>query len=365
MKLFKLKALSALLLIPSLSVTQAAEQPKAEDLVGKFYVGLHAAMMSVDDDRRDWMNTDFDGGDGFGAEVGYRFSPEVEFRFSYTDLSFDRDDNAPDDSGSAMSIDALYFINQKNLYLLGGLNNLDIENTDISANLGAGYRYYFSKNLAAYAEGKGHYQFDENYVDYTAQIGLTYFFGGSNKSSAVTKPAPTQAAKPQSSPAKVIPVVADLDSDKDGILDSQDKCANTPTTDKVDENGCTIFAKETLTQRLLINFDNNQSVIKAEYYDDVERLAGFLKQYPNVNVTIAGHTSSQGSAKYNQTLSQKRAEAVVALLTSKYGIAPSRLDAEGFGESQLVNLDNTQKAHNENRRIEALVKVQESVPVKR
>ena len=355
MKHFKLKALSALVFLPTLSFAQSV-QPNAEDLVGKVYAGVHASRMSAAADRRDWMDTDFEGGNGLGGEIGYRYSPKVEFRFSYTDLSFNRADNAPDDSGSAMSIDALYFVNQKNIYLLGGLNNLDIENTDISANFGGGYRHYLSNNFAIYAEGKAHYQFDEHYVDYTAQVGLTYFFGESKKS-AVSKPAPTQAVKTA--------VVADLDSDNDGVIDNKDTCANTPVTDKVDAMGCTIFAKETLTQSLLINFANNQSEVSAADYADIEKLAMFLEQYPNVNVTIAGHTSSQGAAEYNEMLSQKRADAVVEILVNEYGVAADRVEGKGFGESQLINTANTKQAHNENRRIEALVEVQESVPVAR
>lgn len=358
MKNFKVKALSALVFLPAFISINATEQPNANDLVGKFYAGVHAALISPDSDRRDWNNTDFDSGEGLGGEVGYRYSPEVEFRFSYTDFNFDRDNNAPDDGGSAMSIDALYFVNQKNVYLLGGINNLDIENTDISANVGAGYRHYFAENFAAYIEAKAHYQFDDSYKDYTGQIGLMYFFGSTPKA-PVAKPAPTQMTESS------IPASTEIDSDNDGVFDSQDNCANSPKTDKVDNNGCTVFSEERLTQHLVINFDNNKSDIKSQYYDDIEKLAVFLKQYPKVNVTIAGHTSSQGAAEYNLTLSQKRAEAVVAILESKFDIASGRLTAEGFGESQLINLGNTQKAHNENRRIEALVEVLENTPVKR
>lgn len=360
MKNINIKLLSALLFLPVLSTSFAAEQPTAQDLVGKFYVGLHGALMSPDDDRVEYLNTTFEDAYGLGAEVGYRYSPEVEFRFSYTDFTYELDNGYPDETGSAMSIDALYFINQKNLYLLGGLNNLDIEKTEVSANLGAGYRYFFNEKLASYIEGKAHYQFDESYIDYTAQVGIAYFFGTTSQK-AVSQPAPTPANNTSS--MKAAPV--DIDSDKDGIFDRFDECESTPTSDKVDDKGCTLFTEKTLTQRLLINFDNNQSVIKPAYYGDVEKLAKFLKTYPNVDVTIAGHSSSQGSSKYNQTLSQKRAESVVELLTNKYGIEASRLDAQGFGETKLINLENTQEAHNENRRIEALVKAQKSIPVKK
>lgn len=361
-KLITTSLASSLLIVPALFHVNAFEQPAANDLVGKLYGGLHVVLMSADDDRLDSLvpSTDFDGGDGFGVEVGYRYSPEIEFRLAYTDLTFELENGHSDEDGSALSLDTLYFINQKNLYLLGGLNNLDIENTDISANVGIGYRHYFNNNFAVYLEGKGHYQFDDNYMDYSTQIGLTYFFGDVSSSpvAQVKEQPPVQAI-----PAKSIQ--APLDSDKDGIVDAQDDCVNTPMEDKVDANGCTIFSEEKLTQRLLINFGNNLSVIEPEYYDDIERIARFLTKYPQVNITIAGHTSSQGSASYNQTLSQKRADAVVTLLVEKYNVEAQRLMAVGYGESKLINTANTSAAHEENRRIEALVEVKSSVPVAR
>lgn len=361
MKLFKHTALlSTLILLPSFMSTQAAEQPSAESLVGKYYGGLHGTLMSADDDRVDFLNTNIDGSYGIGAEVGYRYSPEVEFRFSYTDYEFDLDDGYSDEDGSAWTVDTLYFLNQKNLYLLGGLSLLDVKSSKFSANLGAGYRYYFKEHFAVYAEGKGYYQFDHDYVDYVAQIGLTYFFGGSNKA-----PVKQPTAAPAPAPVAAATAAVALDSDKDGVLDTEDSCSNTPMSDKVDEKGCTVFAKKVFTQRLLINFDNNTDVIKPKYHDDIAKVADFLKQYPNVNITIAGHTSKSGSAEYNLKLSQKRANAVVALLESKYGIASNRLTAKGYGESQLINLSDTAQAAEENRRIEAIVEVQNSVPIER
>ena len=61
-----------------------------------------------------------------------------------------------------------------------------------------------------------------------------------------------------------------------------------------------------------------------------------LRENPTIKVEIGSHTDARGSAKYNQRLSQQRAEAVIQYLATK-GINPERLQAKGYGESQPVN----------------------------
>jgi len=63
---------------------------------------------------------------------------------------------------------------------------------------------------------------------------------------------------------------------------------------------------------------------------------------------IEGHTDTVGTADSNKTLSQRRAEAVVSYLTTKYQIDPARLQAVGMGEDGLLvsTPDNTPEARN-------------------
>ncbi|MGJ8690993.1 MAG: OmpA family protein [Thalassotalea sp.] len=360
MKKLTLSLITSALLIAG--ATNANEQPQAQDLVGKFYGGLHYNLNKPDEDRLNGIPEDFELGDGFGIEAGYRFTKSTEFRLSFTDMSIEFENGTADQDGDALSFDVLYFPTEQNYYVLGGINNLEILNdTEISANLGLGYRHYFSERLAAYAEVKAHYQFDNKYIDQSGQIGLIYFFGDSAKA---TPAKVIEAPKAAPQPVAAKPVVAKpKDSDNDGVFDNADKCPNTPASDKVDSLGCTIFTDEELSQQLLINFDNNQAVIKPNFVSEAAKIADFLAQYPHINMTIEGHTSSQGSAAYNQTLSQKRADAVVALLVSKFNVEKSRLTAVGYGETRLINSANTAAAHAENRRIEANVSVTKKVKV--
>ncbi|HYD46965.1 MAG TPA: OmpA family protein, partial [Terriglobales bacterium] len=68
-------------------------------------------------------------------------------------------------------------------------------------------------------------------------------------------------------------------------------------------------------------------------------------------IVIAGHTSSEGSDGYNQSLSERRAQAVVADLTRR-GIAASRLSATGYGEKQPIAANDDENGRSLNRRVE-------------
>ena len=61
-----------------------------------------------------------------------------------------------------------------------------------------------------------------------------------------------------------------------------------------------------------------------------------MKQYPDIEIELGSHTDSRGSSEANQSLSQKRADNVVNYLANK-GIARNRMQAVGYGESQLRN----------------------------
>lgn len=148
---------------------------------------------------------------------------------------------------------------------------------------------------------------------------------------------------------------ANLDLDADGVLDSQDKCLGTPSTDKVDADGCSIFEKKEVSVALDLLFANNSSQIRNPDSARVQEFVDFMKRYPNTQAVVEGHTSAVGSAEYNQFLSDKRAQAVRTLLINEYGVDAGRLEAQGFGESQLKDTSNTAEAHRINRRIEVKV----------
>ena len=76
-----------------------------------------------------------------------------------------------------------------------------------------------------------------------------------------------------------------------------------------------------------------------------------LKEYEKTIVQVAGHTDNTGSDAYNQTLSEKRAQAVASYLGAQ-GVQQVRLLVVGFGEGHPIADNSTADGRAQNRRVE-------------
>ena len=83
-------------------------------------------------------------------------------------------------------------------------------------------------------------------------------------------------------------------------------------------------------------------------------LAEFLNGEPEARIRIVGHTDSQGGDDFNQNLSQRRAQAVGSYLMTQ-GIANTRVEVAGMGESQPIASNDTAAGRAENRRVEVTI----------
>jgi outer membrane protein OmpA-like peptidoglycan-associated protein len=101
-------------------------------------------------------------------------------------------------------------------------------------------------------------------------------------------------------------------------------------------------------------FDFDSSTLKAGAYDEIARVAQVLVQYPQTNITIAGHTDNKGTETYNQQLSERRAQVVKNALAGQ-GVNPGRLSVVGYGESRPVASNNTESGRQHNRRVEITI----------
>ena len=103
---------------------------------------------------------------------------------------------------------------------------------------------------------------------------------------------------------------------------------------------------------LQINFQINSANLTPEAAQQLDALgtAMISPQLSYAQFSIYGHTDASGSAEYNKTLSEKRAEAVKTYLIGKFDIAPDRLYTAGYGEEKLKNTANPNAA--ENRRVQ-------------
>src|SRR5690606_37188953 len=132
------------------------------------------------------------------------------------------------------------------------------------------------------------------------------------------------------------------DEDKDGVPDDLDQCPGTPEGAKVDAQGCPLRLEETVSMRLNVKFDFDKAELRSVDEPEVDRLATFLREYPDTDVVIEGHSDSQGDAGYNQKLSQQRAQAVREYLVREHRVAPSRITAIGYGESRPTAKNDTE-----------------------
>ncbi|QQX81492.1 OmpA family protein [Shewanella sp. KX20019] len=310
-----------------------------------------------DDDPYAW---DVFGGylfnDNFGVELGYRDLGRAE----WVDYS-----NKLNDVGArGMNLGLVTFwpfANRWSLSAEAGALNYVISNnknygseyysdSGVAPYIGAGIGYNITDNLKVQAKYRRYENLDEdkwktlemesNYWG----LELSYRFGSKSK--------------------PVVPVAVVVgDADMDGVNDDIDQCPNTPSTHKVDSNGCTIYQELEDKFDIEAKFATNSAIVQESSYGDIKALAEFMSKHPNAEVTIAGHASNTGAADYNMALSERRAIAVADVLINEYGVAPAKVSSMGYGITQPLIEGRSAEANKANRRIEAHVSGTEKVPV--
>ncbi|MFZ5697134.1 MAG: OmpA family protein [Pseudomonadota bacterium] len=171
-------------------------------------------------------------------------------------------------------------------------------------------------------------------------------------------PPPVAAVVAAPAPAPVVAapvVVAPVDTDGDGVVDANDNCPDSKRLAKVDEAGCYLVLKETVTIAINIKFPTGSSRIDAAGNAEIQKLADFMNQYPQSSVEIGGHTDNRGAAATNRKLSQARADSVRKTLIEKFNIAGDRVSAKGYGPDQPIADNDTPEGRTANRRVEGVV----------
>lgn len=221
---------------------------------------------------------------------------------------------------------------------------------DTIGNLGLGAYYRINDALSLRGEGRAIYNFDNDWWEGLALAGLNVVLGGH-----LAPAAPVPVVEPI--PVEPI-IVTDGDDDQDGVLNSVDKCPGTPLNVVVDADGCPreITADDALRMELRIFFDNDKAVIKDQYKPEIQKVAEKMNEYPNSTASIEGHASKTGpSARYNQRLSEARANAVKSMLVNQFGIAPQRISTVGYGYDRPIADNNTAEGRAMNRRVYAII----------
>ncbi|CAM5318268.1 Outer membrane protein OmpA-like peptidoglycan-associated protein OS=Sphingobium scionense OX=1404341 GN=GGQ90_001990 PE=4 SV=1 [Sphingobium scionense] len=100
-----------------------------------------------------------------------------------------------------------------------------------------------------------------------------------------------------------------------------------------------------------ITFAFNDASVQPQFRPTLDEVASILSQYPKTYIDVYGHTDSDGSDAYNQTLSERRAQSVANYLSS-HGVQSARIATRGFGESQPIASNATEEGKASNRRVE-------------
>jgi len=301
---------------------------------------------------------DFNSDIGATVSIGYRFNSPWAIELS----NFWGDASEVATGGSAdidnLKLEALYYIWEDRFspYAAFGVGNTTVNANDDAFdrdtntfNLGGGFHYQLMGNLSFRGDLRFMRDYGQADNDVALSGGLTYHFGSNH----------TEQSAPVS-------LRRELDSDGDGVMDSSDRCPNSPRGAVVNEFGCILVAEPVpepvkaevpavMNVRLEVNFTTDSSVVGANYFSEIERVAEYMNANPNATVVIEGHTDDRGTEKYNQWLSARRAEAVAGVLEKRFGIVSERISSKGLGETSPLVANDSPENMAINRRVIAVI----------
>jgi outer membrane protein OmpA-like peptidoglycan-associated protein len=101
-------------------------------------------------------------------------------------------------------------------------------------------------------------------------------------------------------------------------------------------------------------FDSGQFTLRPMAREKLAKISGIVLAYPTLMLAVEGNTDSVGTAEFNQTLSEKRAESVRTYLT-RQGVPEGSTTAAGFGKSRPIASNDTSDGRQQNRRVELIV----------
>lgn len=308
-----------------------------------FFISSMLTHYQVGNDRK--FSSDY----GSTIGVGYQFENEWAMEISHIRASvFDKTNQSGLDINH-IKLDALYVIHEDRWspYAAFGIsqgkydfiNQLDIKETYF--NFGGGFTYKIFEQLSLRSDLRFLRRKNNGDLDVNASIGLFVDFGHQ---------------KPNVSAHNSLRRT-DLDTDQDGVLDQHDLCPNSKIGWSVNEQGCQIRTEELVSPsniRFLINFPNDSSDIEDKYSEVMSNVSEFMHTNSSLSVIFIGHTDDKGTRKYNQSLSERRANSVARELIYRYNVDASRIGVKGYGETRPIveNIDELNRA--KNRRVEAI-----------
>ena len=143
------------------------------------------------------------------------------------------------------------------------------------------------------------------------------------------------------------------DTDGDGVNDETDSCMHEPGL--AANNGCPVI-DTTVIQKIntaanQIFFETGKSTLLKVSYKALDTITKILESNPAYKLSIEGHTDNKGNKTANQLLSEKRAKTVLLYLIFK-GILQNRMQSIGYGQDRPIANKNFVEGRSKNRRVE-------------
>jgi outer membrane protein OmpA-like peptidoglycan-associated protein len=150
------------------------------------------------------------------------------------------------------------------------------------------------------------------------------------------------------------------DTDLDQIPNPEDKCPFQPgvaDTQDPSKHGCPKFTLVVVKKGIIeikeqVLFETGRSVIKPDSFELLRQVAQVMRDNPEFNVEVQGHTDNVGGKAYNQKLSDERSKSVRHHLIVREGIAAGRLLSKGYGLEKPIASNSTAMGRTQNRRVE-------------
>ncbi len=375
---------SLLKLAVSATLLSAAGAALAGTDVGQWTIGAGGMWTATDKDRGVYYATPvpghfnrLDDGFGFNYSVGYAMSERWDLSLNGFSGNHDEAGTTWDREikGLTMDFDRVFHRDARiSPFLSFGFGVIDqhrpgigVPTNEVVAKVGVGVlgdlvEFSGGNKLQLKMTAGARNSLGKHFTDFVVGLGLQMAFGAG-------KPEPIAAPPPPPPPATTTPgprvrcrrrhrrhhhpppprpapppPPPPADDDRDGVVNTADRCPGTPAGNRVDSNGCSLRAP------LKVFFDTDSAVLKPESFAELDNMARFLTEVLAARGVVEGHTDNVGTNAYNQALSQRRADSVRKYLIDK-GIAADRLQAKGFGESQPDADNKTVDGRAQNRRV--------------
>jgi outer membrane protein OmpA-like peptidoglycan-associated protein len=186
-------------------------------------------------------------------------------------------------------------------------------------------------------------------------VGLSFEIG-----TRAVPPAPVETAvcAPPEVRTETQQVISCPDRDGDGIPDTIDRCPD--VRGEMESWGCPHYDRivvkpDKLELKEKLYFAWDQAKLEDASFPVLDEVVRALNDNKSFHVQVEGNTDSSGAAEHNQTLSEKRAQAVLDYLVA-HGVAKERLRSRGLSSSKPLDTNATAAGRENNRRVEFVVR---------